>query len=201
VTTDQEARKLFDEAAAIVGDEILLHERQRMAAPGWFLRRRLKRALRLFNHVLELKPQSWNSMWLIAKVHQRLGDLEHAFSWMERAYQSNPSQLDVAREASLIAMDLGRKEAAVVYAHRATQLEKEDAGLMANLALAYLLANDLAQARATIARSLEMDPADGISKTIEGIIAHFEREKKTPPCRTEELQKYWAGLPQKKVKS
>ncbi|HEY6226083.1 MAG TPA: CDC27 family protein [Verrucomicrobiae bacterium] len=198
MTTDEEARKLFDEAARLVEGEILLHERQRMAAPNWFLQRRLKRALGLFERVLALKPESWNSMWLVAKVHQRLGKPEEAFSWLERAYQINPSQVDVAREASLIAMDLGRKEAGVVYAHRATQIQKDDSGLMANLALAYLLANQLPQARASITRSLELDANDEISKTIETIIAHFEREKKTPPAKTEDLMKYWAALSKKK---
>src|SRR2546423_11359240 len=98
MTEDEEAKQVFDRATAIVRDEILLHERPRMVAPGWFLRRKLRRALRLLDRVLELKPESWSTMWVMAKVHQRLGDLTTAFACMERAYQVNPSQLDVARE-------------------------------------------------------------------------------------------------------
>jgi len=53
-------------------------------------------------------------MWLVGKVHQRLGDPVAALSWFERTYQVNSSQPDVAREASLYAMDIGRGDAAVV---------------------------------------------------------------------------------------
>jgi tetratricopeptide (TPR) repeat protein len=195
---NKEARRLFDKAGAIVQDEILLHERQSMARPGWFSRLRLRRALRLYGRVLELIPESWNSMWFVAKTHQRLGELERALEWMERAYQVNASRVDIAREASLMAMDLGRREAAVVYAHRATQIEKEDAGLFANLALAYLLANQLEHAREGIERSLELDSQDEISRTIQEMIEHFVREKKEPPSTTRGLQRYWAEWERKK---
>jgi tetratricopeptide (TPR) repeat protein len=133
VNAKEGVKRLFDRAGAIVQDEILLHERQVMARAGWFLRMRLRRALRLYGRVLELIPESWNSTWFMAKTHQRLGEVERALEWMERAYQVNASRVDIAREASLMAMDLGRRDAAIVYAHRATQIEKEDAGLLANL--------------------------------------------------------------------
>lgn len=191
MTEEQAARRAFDRAVAIVKDEILLHERPHMAEPGWFLRRKLRRALALFDRVLQTKPDSWNTMWLMAKVHQRLGDKATAFSWMERAYLINPSQLDVTREASLMASDLGRQDSGIAYARRATQIEPENAGLVANLALSYLLANRLEEAKREIARSLKLDPNDSISKTIHETIMHFADKKKTPPSTTGELREYW----------
>jgi tetratricopeptide (TPR) repeat protein len=190
VDAGEKARALFDRAAEMVEKEILLHERARMGSPGFFLRRRLRRAIGLFEQGLELLPESWNTMWLMAKTHQRLGEYEKAFSWMERAYQVNPSQVDVAREASMMANDLGKQEAGIVYAYRATQIEPGNAGLIANLALAYLLANRLGDAKREIERSLEIDPEDSISKTLQDAIQHFEREKRTPPSRTDKLARY-----------
>src|SRR6266566_3962274 len=103
-----EHNQSFEEASALIRNEIPLHERPNMPAPGWLLRRKLKRALSLFERVLQLKPENWSAMWLIGKVHQRFGDYNAALSWFERAYQINPSQPDVAREASMCAMDVGR---------------------------------------------------------------------------------------------
>jgi tetratricopeptide (TPR) repeat protein len=186
-----EHNKLFEEASALVKDEVPLHDRPPLPPPGWLLRRRLKRALSLFDRVLGLAPENWSAMWVIGKVHQRLGDVAAALSWFERAYQVNPSQPDVAREASLCAMDIARGDAAVVYAHRATQIEPDSPGLRANLALAYLLAGRIDEARKSIEHSLAADASDTISQTISTIIEHFGANGCTPPRTTAELQKYW----------
>lgn len=186
-----EHNKLFAEASAIVKDEIQLHNRPQLPQPGWWLRRRLKRALSLFERVLALAPENWSAMWLVGKVHQRLGDGPTALSWFERAYQINPSQPDVAREASLCAMEIGRTDAAIVYAHRATQIEPESAGLHANLALAYTLAGRIDEARRSIERSLAADTSDKISQTIKAVIEHFAANGRTPPKTAPELQEYW----------
>jgi tetratricopeptide (TPR) repeat protein len=185
-----EHNKVFEEASAIAMPEIPLHD-PRLGRPGWWLRRKLRRALRMFDRVLELKPENWSAMWIAGKVHQRLGEEEAAFSFFGRAYQANPSQPDVAREASLLAMDLGRADAAIVYAHRAMQVEPESAGLRANLALAYVLAGKTAEAKRCIEDSLRMDPADTISQTIRDIVEHFAAIQTDPPRRTKELMKYW----------
>ena len=162
-----------------------------LSQPGWWLRRKLKRALLLFERALGLAPENWSAMWLVGKVHQRLGDGAEALSWFERAYQVNPSQSDVAREASLCAMDIGRGDAAVVFAYRATQIEPDSAGLHANLALAYLLAGSINEAQRSIDRSLSADASDTISQTIRAIIQHFSTNGRRPPKSASELQDYW----------
>ncbi len=186
-----EHNQSFEEASALINDEIPLHERPKMPKPAWFLRRRLRRALSLFDRVLQLNPENWSAMWLVGKVHQRLGDDTAALSWFERAYQVNPSQPDVAREASMCAMNVGRHDAAIVFAHRATQIEPANAGLHANLALAYLLAGRIPDAQRSIERSLAADPNDGISRTLSAIIQHFAANGRTPPDTTQALQEYW----------
>jgi Flp pilus assembly protein TadD len=186
-----EHNRSFEEASALIKNEILLHERPNMPAPGCLLRRRLKRALSLFERVLQLNPENWSAMWLVGKVHQRLGDYVAALSWFERAYQVNPSQPDVAREASMCAMHVGRHDAAIVFAHRAIQIEPANAGLHANLALAYLLSGRIANAQASIERSVAADPSDKISQTIRAIIQHLAASGRTPPTTTPALQDYW----------
>lgn len=187
-----EHNQAFEKASAIVRDKILVHDRPDLPPPGWFLRRKLKHALFLFNRVLELNPDNWPAMWSIGKVHQRLGDSANALSWFERAYQINPSQPDVAREASLCAMTIGRPDAAIIFAHRSVQIEPENAGLHANLALAYLLAGQISDAHASIDRALIADSSDSISKTIRKIILHFAANGRTPPTTTRALNEYWS---------
>lgn len=187
-----EHNRCFEEAAALIENEIPLLERPNLPAPGWFLRRRLKRALALFGRVIEINPENWSAMWLAGKVHQRLGDHTAGLAMFEQAYQANPSQPDVAREASMCAMDVGRHDAAIVFAHRAVQIEPASAGLHANLALAYLLSGRIADAQASIERSLGIDPADKISQTVGTVIQHFAANRLSPPPTVNALQEYWS---------
>ena len=186
-----EHNRLFEEAAAIVKDDIPLHDRASLPKPGWWLRRKLNRALSLFDRVLQLNPENWSAMWLVGKVHQRSADHPTALSWFERACRINPAQPDLAREASLCAMDIGRTDPAILYAQNATQIEPDSAGLHANLALAYLLAGRIDEAQSSITRSLTIDPSDKISQTLGTIAQHFATSKNSPPKTTPALEDYW----------
>jgi Flp pilus assembly protein TadD len=110
----------------------------------------------------------------------------------EGAYQINPSQPDIAREASVCAMELGRHDAAITFAHRAIQIEPANPGLHANLALAYLLAGHISDAQTSIERALSADPKDAISQTIQAMTQHFAVNGRTPPTTTPALLAYWA---------
>jgi tetratricopeptide (TPR) repeat protein len=166
-----EHNRAFQDAVAIVKTEIPLHGRLSISPPGWSLRRKLKHALSLFERVLHLNPENWSAMWFMGKVHQRCQDQATALSWFERAYQVSPSQADVAREASTCAMELGRHDAAISFAHRAVEIAPADAGLHANLALAYLLAGRIPDAQNEIACALAKDATDTISQTIDSMIS------------------------------
>ena len=193
ITEEQklEHNRAYEEACAIVKSEILIHEAPQKPKPGWFLSRKLNRALSLFARVLELNPENWPAMWNIGKVHQRFGDNATALSWFERAYQINPSQPDIAREASVCAMEIGRHDAAIVFAHRSVQIQPNNAGRHANLALAYLLANRISDAQASIDHALAGDPSDKISESIKAILKHFASNGRTPPITAPALLEYW----------
>jgi Flp pilus assembly protein TadD len=135
--------------------------------------------------------------WLINEEdlpHPRLAagtENEKALFWLERAYQVNPSQPDVAREASMSAMDLGRNDDAIAYAYRAVQITPQDPGLLANLALAYLLAGQISHAQTCVAQSLAVSPNDKITQTIATMIQHFASIGSVPPNTTPALTDYW----------
>jgi tetratricopeptide (TPR) repeat protein len=187
-----EHNRAFRDAVAIVKTEIPLHERPSVSPPGWSLRRKLKRALSLFERVLQLNPENWSAMWFTGKVYQRCHDQATALAWFERAYQINASEADVAREASTCAMELGRHDTAIGFAHRAVQIAPANPGLHANLALAYLLAGRIPEAQNEIGCAVATDPTDIISKTIDSMTKHFAANGRTSPATTPALLTYWA---------
>lgn len=104
------------EASLIIRDQIPLLGKPELPAPGWFLRRRLRHAITLYERVLEMNPTNWSAMWFIGKIHQRFCELPEALIWFERSHRTNPSQPDVVREASICAMEIGSAGKAIEYA-------------------------------------------------------------------------------------
>ena len=160
---------LYRQACALVEGLILLHGQ----APGELdagSRRRLEEALPLFGEVLHINPGNWAAMWLLGKVRQRLGDKERALEWFARAHRVRPDQPDVAREAAIAAMEVGRPQEAVSFCERAVQAKPDDPGLRANLALALLFSGRPAEARPVAGEALRRDPADQITAHIVRLI-------------------------------
>lgn len=182
----------FAQAMALIKDYLRLSERPNLVAPGRTRVRNLRRAAGLLEHVLQLNPDNWSAMWHLGKIHQRLEEHEVALWWFGRACQVNPTQPDVAREASISAMEIGRLDDAILYAERACQHSPADAGIQANLALAYLLASRLSEAQGCIRRALDIDPTDQLSQTLAAMIRHFDGKGAKPPASAAALLEYWS---------
>lgn len=143
-------------------------------------RQRLEDAIPLYVEVVAIKPGNWAAMWQLGKVYQRLDDYERAFAWFSRAHRVKPDQPDVAREASLAAMDLGRPEEAIPLCECAIKARPDDPGLRANLALAYLFSGKPSAARTISQEALARDPTDSITAQLVRIIE--EVLSGTRPC-------------------
>src|SRR5690349_14834167 len=95
LTPEQSARHnaLYEEGVRLVTGELILDEfGPRVPKAGWFLKRKLLRAVRCFEQAIEIKPDNWNAMWILGKIHHRLNDREKSLHWFHEAYQINPKQ-------------------------------------------------------------------------------------------------------------
>src|SRR5262245_39736714 len=123
---------------------INLHEQEPTAAPN--KEAELREGLGLLQRAVALQPRSWPAHWLIGKAHQTLSDHPRAceaFRQATRFCQDNP---DVPRELCLECLQLGQFREAVEAARLAVRADRSDPGLLANLALALVLAGDVAEA-------------------------------------------------------
>jgi tetratricopeptide (TPR) repeat protein len=151
-------------------------------------RQRLEDAIPLFVEVVKINPRNWAAMWLLGKVYQRLGDYERGLGWFSRAHRVNPDQPDVAREAAIAAMELGRAEDAIPYCERAIEAKADDPGLRANLALALLFSHKPREARAVAEEAMARDPADKITANIARIIGEVLDGTRPCPRHARDLQ-------------
>jgi Flp pilus assembly protein TadD len=120
--------------------------------------------------VVEINPENWAAMWLLGKIYQRLEDFDRSLKWFSRAHRVNPDQPNVAREAAISALELGRPEQAIAFCERAIEAKPDDAGLRGNLALALLFSNRPDEARTVAGEALRRDPTDEITTRIARII-------------------------------
>jgi tetratricopeptide (TPR) repeat protein len=196
MTEEQRAEhnRAFEEATGIVKKEMPLDAREESSSLGWLVRRKLGRALSLFARVVQLNPANWSALWLMGKVHVRLGDFDAAFSCFERAHRANPRQPEVAREASRCAMDLGRHEVALDLAQRAVQLDPNNPTLRANLALACLIAGRIPDAQLAASQAVMGEPTDDSFRRLKAIVQHFAAKGTPPPATPPALFEYWRKI-------
>jgi len=158
--------RLYSEGWKILDKQILLHDRPPLGKPGWFVQRKLTKAIAFLEQTLQINPVNWASMWGLGKIHQRMRDDSTALEWFIKAHQIERTNADVVREAALCAMNLGRSKEAVEFATAAVQLKSEDSGLAANLALALLLDHRPEEAKQMAIEAVEVSGDDIVSKNV-----------------------------------
>jgi Flp pilus assembly protein TadD len=180
--------RLYREGWEILDEQIQLHGRPPLNKPGWFVQRKLKKAIALLEQTLQINPINWASMWGLGKIYQRMTDDLTALEWFIKAYQIERTNADVAREAALCAMNLGRSKEAVEFASAAIQLKPDDPGLVANLALALLLDHRAEEAKQMAIKAVEDSGNDGVSKNVLRYINDVISGRKPFPNRFKDVR-------------
>jgi Flp pilus assembly protein TadD len=147
----------------------------------------LRRGIELIDRVLQLNPHNWAAMWIAGKAYQRLRDFDRALQEFARAHAVKPDQPDVAREASIAAMDLGRPAEAIGYCETAIRLKPGDPGLRANLALALLFTGQIDRAGAVAEDALRRDPSDTITARIVAVCRAVRAGERPCPRHARDL--------------
>ncbi len=188
--TDEEARehnRLYEEGWKLIQDELHVGPGGQRGSVGWTTRRKFVRAVQCFEGALKINPEGWESQWALGKIYQRVEEWENSLAHFARAYELNSQQPDIAREAGLVAMELGAGDDAVRYCQAAAALHPTDAGALANLALAYLIEGDLAQAESTITAARSMASDDDIARSIERLVAAVRSGSRRRPKKAAEI--------------
>lgn len=171
--------QLYQQACALIEGRIVAHDLEptELAEADLYC---LQEATGLFMQVLRLEPENWPALWLLGKIHERLGDYVQSLEYFAFAHRLKPDQPDVAREASLAAMNAGLPAEAIPYCEQAIAADPDDPGLRANLALALLFAERPEDARRAGAVALLHDPEDEITVRVMTLID--EVLNGTRPC-------------------
>ena len=176
--------QLYEQAYDLVLSEVLIDGRTLSSQPGFLARRRLNRAIALFEAVLEMNPENWAAMFGMAKALHRLGDKPRAFDLMLKAHHGNPSLSGFAREAGLVAFQLGRFREGVELTYAAISTRPGDGSLYSNLGLGCLLAGDVDAAVDAFQHANELEPNHSLTPRLLAV-AESVRSGALPPPASE----------------
>jgi len=127
--------------------------------------------------VIKLNPRNGAAYYFIGMARRALGEYRDAVEAFGHAYEIDPDQPEFAREFAYSTMCAGDTAEAVAISRNNSQNRPEDAGLLANLGLALLADGQFAEARRATQRSLELAPADDVTKRLLREIESVENGK------------------------
>jgi len=148
---------------------------------SWLNQNRVDRAIEYFQKCIAAYPRSWSSMWGLGKAHQAIGDHCTALQWFEKVYHLKPDLVDVPLEASTEAMRIGDAHKALQYAKIALTVDRRNPNYHANLALAWLLNQNLDLALEEVKKAVKLDPNSKQIQNADCYVKKFKLEKNNLP--------------------
>ncbi|WP_046757622.1 SseB family protein [Kordia jejudonensis] len=142
---------------------------------------RLEIAITAFNECLDIYPNHWQSMLLLAKVHQRLRNHELSFALLEKAFHIELDDHTIPVEAAFEAMHIHKTEKALFYSAEAIKRKPDDPVLLGNHAMNLLIHEQDNEAIAIINNALALDPNDAVLKNIKALISNIHAGKQKRP--------------------
>jgi len=190
LSDEQKARhnELYAHANELLNGLLILDDKPQKN-PGFFGKRKLRKAIEIFQQVLELNPASWQSMFFVAKAFQSLGEFEQSLVWFLRAYDYAPENPSVAKEAGYAASRLGKHDIALRVMESVAKQNPDDAALHCNLGLSCLLAGNAPHACKAFERTVELEPQSDVNKKLLAFAREVESGKRPCPKTEEEISR------------
>ena len=147
------------------------------------------KGVKLIDAVTSINQNNFAAFWVKGKGYQALEEHESAYTEFRKSFQLKKDNPDVARELILECLSLGNgKEAVEVSLHTLT-LDSNNSGLVANLALSYLINGDLDLSSKNIDKAIELDPNDKINYNLKKVIDEVITGKRKQPKKYDDLNK------------
>lgn len=150
--------------------------------------KKLLEGIRYLDAVTKINPNNYSAFWVKGKAYQTLERHENAYQEFEKSFALNKENPDVARELMYECLELGKGPKAVEVALHALKINEKDTGLIANLALSYLINGDLALAKQTIDKAIAIDPKDEINHNLKATIEEVISGKRPQPKKISDLK-------------
>lgn len=148
---------------------------------GFFGRRKLRKSIAEFSKCLKILPNHWQSMFFMAKAHQRLKEHNESFKLLVRAFEIEKGNFSIPMEAAIEALQLGKLDKAIFYSEEALKRKSEDPIVLGNYAVVLLLSSKEIEAEKYIREAIKLDPSNSIFENVLSLIESIiSGRRKTP---------------------
>lgn len=176
--TSTPVEAMFKTAAQAIGKHLVTAGESALSGAD---AKEVTKAVEMLDKVMAAVPDWWQALWSLGKGHLALGNYEQAYQAFRRAYELEKDVEAIPRELAGVCLELGKFDEAVEVAERATALDPGDAGLIGNLALAYLLAGRVEEAKKSILAAVKIAPDDEINSLLRRVITEVAEGKRPRP--------------------
>jgi len=145
------------------------------------VRKQLQSAIEMIERVLEFYPVNWSALWCLGTAHRALRELEPAYSAFRRGYTVEKTK--VGHEFAYMCLALGKGDEAVQVYREMMERTPGSASLMADYALALLVADRLTEAESAAQDSLKLDPNNKMTQKLATGIASVRSGQIARPYR------------------
>ena len=179
--------RIYQEACDLIQPYMRLEGAKPRSAESGKARDELNRGIFLLQRVVEINPRNWSAYWVLGKAYQSLNDSSSACDAFGKSFEIQKENPDVAREYMFECLNLGRAEDGIAAARRAVELKPNDSGLLANLALAYLIGGRLDDALSNVDQSLMLEPDDTVTQALKKLALEVQQGKRAQPTSMRDL--------------
>jgi tetratricopeptide (TPR) repeat protein len=153
------------------------------------------RAIEMLDRILATSVREWRVPFFQGKGYVAVRRLPLAYAAFTRALELEQGEQTISRELAGVCLALGKFDEARRHAERAVALQPDNHELLANLALAHLMAGDARAAKAAILAAIQRNADDPINRRLHTIIAEVAAGRRPPPRSMDDLS---APTPPKK---
>ncbi len=151
-------------------------------------REELDRGIFLLENAVDINPENWTAFWILGKGYQAKGDTRAACKAFGRAFAIERRNVDVAHEYMWECLKLDLLPEALEAAEHASRLDPNNPSTKSDLAMVYLLDEQLSKALIAIDQSLAIDPTDLIAKNVRERILEVRSGKRPQPLSLADLE-------------
>jgi len=187
ISNDEEHNRYYKQAGDLVTPYLRLSDGREKRWNTPKAQADLRRGIELYGAVVKYAPSNWNAYWLMGKAHQALREPAAAYDAFGRAYAIQQENADVAREYMFECLETEHVPEGITVAEHAATLRPQEAGLVANLALAYVIAGRTNEALSKVEESLALDPNDKVTASLQRVIREIIEGKRPQPKKLSDL--------------
>ncbi|MBV8667065.1 MAG: tetratricopeptide repeat protein [Burkholderiaceae bacterium] len=184
--SNTEYESLWEQGCALLGERINL-DGNPLSSPGFFERRRLRKASTLFQAAAKVEPENAAPLLFLGKIEERLGNVDACIEWLSQANELAPGNPIVALELGGALGRAGRHVESASMMGPVARLHPNDARIHVNLGLSLLMSGQVDRAVQAFENATRIEPEQATNAKLLNLACAVAKGSKAVPKSEREI--------------